>query len=44
VEVGRFEIRDFKMKEQDLAAFFGLELAMMVVDQCLTGPSQQEQK
>jgi hypothetical protein len=36
VEVERFEIPNFKMKEQDLAAFFGLELAKMVVDECLT--------
>jgi hypothetical protein len=39
VEVGRFEIPNFKMTEQDLAAFIGLELAKMVVDECLTGPS-----
>jgi hypothetical protein len=42
VEVGRFRFAIPEMKEEELAAFFGLELAMMVVDQCLTGPSQKE--
>jgi hypothetical protein len=34
-EVTRFALRSFKVTDQDLAAFFGLELAKMVVDECL---------
>jgi hypothetical protein len=43
VEVGRFEISNFRMNNQELATFFGIELAKMVVDECLTGQSQQEE-
>jgi hypothetical protein len=35
IEVTRFELPSFKMEDQDLAAYFGLELARMVVDYCL---------
>ena len=31
----RFALPSFKMTDKDLAAFFGLELAKMVVDECL---------
>ncbi len=34
-EVTRFALASFKMTEQDLASFFGLELAKIVVDECL---------
>ena len=34
-QVTRFALQSFKMTDQDLAAFFGLELAKIVGDQCL---------
>ena len=34
-EVTRFALLSFKMTDKDLAAFFGLELAKIVVDECL---------
>jgi hypothetical protein len=36
VEVTRFELPSFTMEFQELAEWFGLELAMMVVDECLS--------
>ena len=36
VEVTRFELPSFEMENQELAEWFGLELAMMVVDECLS--------
>jgi hypothetical protein len=41
VQVGRFELPKFKMDDKDLAAYFGLELAKMVVDNCLTEKPQR---
>jgi hypothetical protein len=35
VQVGCFKLQKFKIIDKDLAAFFGLELAKMVVDHCL---------
>ena len=40
VEVTRFELPSFTVEIQELAEWFGLELAIMVVDECLT-PQQQ---
>jgi hypothetical protein len=34
-EVTRFALQSFKMSDQELAAFFALELAKMVIDECL---------
>ena len=36
------EVNSFKMTDQDLAAFFGLELAKIVVDECLAIPHQEQ--
>jgi hypothetical protein len=36
VEVTRFELPSFTMENKDLAEYFGLEIAMMVVDHCLS--------
>ena len=41
VQVGRFELPRFTMADRDLAAYFGLELAKMVVDHCLTAKPHQ---
>ena len=38
VEVARFELPKFTMRDWDLAAFFGLELARMVVDDMTAHP------
>jgi hypothetical protein len=36
VEVTRFELPSFTMEIGELAEWFGFELAVMVVDECLT--------
>ena len=37
VEVARFELPEFTVGIKELAGWFGLELARMVVDECLVG-------
>lgn len=34
VELARFTLRSFDVREQDVAAWFGVELARLVVDSC----------
>jgi hypothetical protein len=35
VQVGRFELFNFMVELEELAEWFGLELAIMIVDECL---------
>jgi len=37
VELTRFTLDCFKLEDDGVAAWFGLELARMVVDECLVG-------
>ena len=41
-EITHFALPPFKMTDQNLAAFFGLELAKIVVDECLPKPNQEQ--
>jgi hypothetical protein len=40
VEVTRFELPSFTVSVKELAEWFGLELARMVVDECLVTPAK----
>jgi hypothetical protein len=40
VEVGRFQIQRFTVSIKELAEWFGLEIARLVVDECL--PERQD--
>ena len=35
VEIGRFQLQQFTVSMKELAEWFGLELAQIVVDECL---------